>query len=117
MIIPPYLKPGDYVGIISTARSITQNELKRPIEILQSWGLKIKLGKNLFLRHNQFSATDNQRASDLETMLKEKYNKAIFCARRGYGTIRIIDKIRKIVFRDNLKWSIGYSDVTVLHSY
>jgi muramoyltetrapeptide carboxypeptidase len=42
--------------------------------------------------------------------------KAILIARGGYGTMRIIDEINFNALRENPKWIIGYSDVTVLHS-
>src|SRR5690606_15400594 len=42
---------------------------------------------------------------------------AIWCARGGYGTVRIIDKLDFSSFTKNPKWIIGYSDVTVLHSH
>ncbi|MGB0788517.1 MAG: LD-carboxypeptidase, partial [Marinirhabdus sp.] len=42
---------------------------------------------------------------------------AIWCARGGYGTIRIIDALHFETFLQNPKWLIGYSDVTVLHSH
>ena len=48
MIIPPKLKVGDKIGIISTARKISLQELKPAITILESWGLEVILGKNIF---------------------------------------------------------------------
>lgn len=117
MIIPPYLKPGDYVGIISTARKITSDELKKSIHTLKEWGLRVKLGENIFSEYNQFSGTDIQRVNDLKYMLNDKSIKAILCAKGGYGTIRIIDQIQDSCVISSPKWIVGYSDVTVLHSY
>ena len=61
--------------------------------MVESWGLKIKFGKNLFNSYHQFSANDNKRTKDLQTMLDDDNIKAIICARGGYGTVRLIDKI------------------------
>ena len=41
---------------------------------------------------------------------------AIWCARGGYGTVRILDKLDYTKFKDNPKWVIGYSDITALHN-
>ncbi|MBN2746413.1 MAG: LD-carboxypeptidase [Bacteroidales bacterium] len=113
----PSLQIGDRVGIISTARKISSIELQPAIEKLQSWGLQVELGKNIFAEYHQFAGTDLQRAEDLQTMLDNSQIRAIFCARGGYGTSRIIDQIDFSRFRQSPKWIVGYSDVTVLHAH
>tara|TARA_E500000331_G_C17266011_1_gene717183 strand:+ start:3248 stop:4153 length:906 start_codon:yes stop_codon:yes gene_type:complete len=117
MIIPPKLKKSDTIGIVSTARKISLAELKPAINIIESWGLKIKLGANLFEEDNQFSGDILQRTSDLQRMIDDESIKAVLCARGGYGTVQIIDKIDFSKLIKNPKWIIGYSDVTVLHSH
>ena len=54
MIIPQRLNVGDKIGIISTARKISFQELKPAIKILETWGLKVILGNFLFESKNQF---------------------------------------------------------------
>tara|TARA_Y100000589_G_scaffold56301_1_gene46626 strand:- start:8153 stop:9067 length:915 start_codon:yes stop_codon:yes gene_type:complete len=117
ILTPPYLRQGDKIGLISTARKISKEELQVAIEHIESWGLKIKFGKNLFNSYHQFSANDNKRTKDLQTMLDDDNIKAIICARGGYGTVRLIDKINFSKFQKNPKWIVGFSDVTVLHSH
>ena len=117
MIIPEKLKIGDKIGIVSTARKITLEELKAAILILESWGLEIVLGQNLFEENNQFSGTIEQRTADLQSMIDNDVIKAILCARGGYGTIQIVDKIDFSKITQSPKWIIGYSDITVLHSH
>jgi len=84
--IPTYLKQGDKIGLISTARKINKEELQSAIELLTSWGLEIVLGQNLFNSYHQFSGTDQERQSDLQHMLDNEYVKGIICVRGGYGT-------------------------------
>ncbi|MGQ0828015.1 MAG: S66 peptidase family protein [Bacteroidota bacterium] len=117
MTKPAYLKKGDKIGIVATARKVSKQEMQPAIDIFKSWGLQVVLGKNLFKSDNQFSGTDEQRAADLQAMLDDTSIKAIISARGGYGTIRIIDKIDFNKFKKNPKWIIGYSDITVLHSH
>jgi muramoyltetrapeptide carboxypeptidase len=117
MIIPKKLRIGDKIGIISTARKITLEELSPAIKMLESWGLKVVLGVNLFSEDNQFSGTIQQRSADLQSMIDDRSIKAILCARGGYGTVQIIDIIDFSNLKNNPKWIIGYSDVTVLHSH
>jgi len=117
MIIPEKLVVGDKIGIISTARKITIEELSPAIKKLKSWGLKVVFGDNLFKEDDQFSGTVEQRTIDLQSMIDDSGIKAILCARGGYGTVQIIDAINFSNLKKNSKWIVGYSDVTVLHSH
>jgi len=117
MIRPNYLKKGDKIGIISTARKISKAELKAAIEEFESWDLDVILAKNLFKVQNQFAGNAKERAEDLQFMLDNSEIKAIICARGGYGSVQIVDLIDFSKFIKNPKWIVGYSDVTVLHSH
>ena len=114
--ITPYLKQGDTVAIIATARKINNTEIQPAKEFLESKGLNVLLGKHLFETDNQYAGTDAQRAEDLQWALDNKDIKAIIIARGGYGTVRLLEKIDFTEFKKQPKWLVGYSDVTVLHS-
>jgi len=114
---PDLLKLTNKVGIISTARKISKEEVQPAIDRLQQWGLEPILGKHLFSEYHQFAGTVDERAADLQEMLDNPEIKAILCARGGYGTVQLIDKIDFTKFMQHPKWVIGYSDVTVLHSH
>ena len=116
MQFPPFLKQGDTVGIIATARSVEPQSINRGVEWLSSHGLKVKFGKNLFSSFHQFGGDDTERLSDLQWALDDKDLKAIWVARGGYGTLRILDRIDFTKFSAAPKWLIGFSDVTALHS-
>jgi muramoyltetrapeptide carboxypeptidase len=117
VITPSYLKPGDGIAIVATARKVSKAEIKPAVKILESWGLDVKLGKNLFKDQNQFAGSDEERTDDLQRALNNKNVKAILIARGGYGSVRVIDKIDFKRFIKNPKWIIGFSDITVLHSH
>ncbi|MCM2302883.1 MAG: LD-carboxypeptidase [Flavobacteriaceae bacterium] len=114
---PNYLQKGDSVAIISTARKISLDEIKPAIELLETWGLKVVVGKTIGLENNQFAGTLQERIDDLQDVLDDATIKAIWCARGGYGTVQLIDKIDFSIFKKNPKWIIGYSDITVLHAH
>lgn len=117
MIFPKSLKKGDTISIISTARKITEAELAPSIAIIESWGLKVRLGRSIGAEDNQFAGDDNLRAAAMQEAMDDDDIAAIWCARGGYGTVRIIDKIDFTNFKKHPKWIIGYSDVTVLHNH
>lgn len=117
MVTPSYLSPGDTVGIVSTARKLTKEELAPGLALLDQWGLRYKLGNTIGAEKDQFAGEDTLRAADFQAMLDDPDIKAIWCARGGYGTVRIIDALDFKKFSNDPKWIIGYSDITVLHSH
>ncbi|MDO9257813.1 MAG: LD-carboxypeptidase [Bacteroidales bacterium] len=117
MITPPFLKSGDKIAIIATARKVSPSEMDVAINTFHSWGLQVITGPHLFGSTDQYSGTDEERTSDLQMMLDDKEIKAIICARGGYGTVRIIDSLDFSTFEQYPKWIVGYSDITVLHSH
>lgn len=116
MIQPSYLKNGDKVAIIATARKVSKEEIQPAITFFESYGLSVLTGKNLFESKYQYAGTDEQRAEDLQWALDDQNIKAIIIARGGYGTVRLIDIIDFTEFKKYPKWMVGYSDVTVLHN-
>ena len=116
MIIPPFLKAGDTVALVCTARKFSKEDAQPAIELLESWGLKAKLGHTIGLDNFQLGGTDKERATDFQSQLDDENVNAIWCARGGYGTVRIIDSLDFSNFKKQPKWIMGFSDVTVLHS-
>lgn len=115
--IPPYLKKGDTVGILATARKVDMAPLEPAIKLLKSWGLNVVIGKTVGLDNNQLAGADWQRATDFQQMLDNPSIKAIWSAKGGYGTVRMIDRLDFTKFKQRPKWIVGFSDVTVLHSH
>src|SRR6185312_8621814 len=115
--IPPYLKPGDTIGITCPAGHIIAEELEPAVNALQSWGFKLRLGSTVGKRDFTFGGTDEERAADFQQMLDDPSLQAILCARGGYGCIRIIDRLDFKKFTEKPKWIIGFSDITVIHAH
>ena len=114
---PPYLKPGDLIGITSPAGYITAQELKPAIALMESWGYKIKIGNAIGKRDFTRGGTTAERIADLQQMLDEPKIKAIMCARGGYGSISIVDELDWTKFKMQPKWLLGFSDITILHNH
>lgn len=116
MIFPPKLKSGDIVGLVAPARKISPLQVEPAIIVLESWGLTTRLGENIFSsNHSYLAGTDKERAKDFQSMIDDPDVKAIFCARGGYGSTRIIEDIDFTSLKRNPKWIIGFSDVTAFH--
>ncbi|PTN10699.1 LD-carboxypeptidase [Mangrovibacterium marinum] len=117
MIKPPFLKAGDRIRIISPAGKVNRDKIWPGLELLRAEGYDLVQGKHVFGNHFQFAATDQQRLSDLQEALDDPQCKAIICSRGGYGSVRIADQLNFRRFRENPKWLVGFSDITVLHAY
>ena len=117
MITPPYLQKGDTVAILATARKHIVKSMQPTIDLLENWGLHVVIGKSIGLEENQLAGSDEERAADLQEQLDNPNIKAIWCARGGYGTVRIVDLIDFTQFKKHPKWLVGFSDVTVLHNH
>lgn len=117
MIKPPYLQKGDTIAIVSTARKNIDDNLKPTVDLLEGWGLKVKIGNTIGLDYYQLAGTDEQRKIDFQAQMDNPNIKAIWCVRGGYGTVKIVDQLDFAKFKQNPKWIIGFSDVTVLHSH
>jgi muramoyltetrapeptide carboxypeptidase len=117
MIRPPYLKPGDTVGIAAPAGCLSESEIMPAVSIIRSWDLNVIFGEHLLKRRNSFAGTDIQRAADFQKMLDDPGIRAILCARGGYGSIRIISRLTFGNFLKHPKWIVGYSDITVIHAF
>jgi len=117
LITPKYMKPGDVIGITCPAGFITLQEIQSAMQQMENWGFKIRVGDTVDKKDFTFGGTDEERAKDFQQMLDDNSIKAIMCARGGYGSIRIIDKLDFTKFAWHPKWIIGFSDITVIHSH
>lgn len=115
-IVPPTLRPGDTIAIVPTARAIQPEELRDGIALAERWGLRVRLGAGIGRKRFQQAGDEHERAADLQAAIDDPEVKAIWCARGGYGTVRVMPHVDLRPLRQRPKWLIGFSDVTVLHS-
>ncbi|MEX0813355.1 MAG: LD-carboxypeptidase [Chitinophagales bacterium] len=112
---PATIERGDKIGILSTARKITQSELAPALKTIEEFGFVPILGKSIGAEDHQFAGTEAIRAKNLQDFIDDPEIKAILCARGGYGTAQLLDKVDFSALKQNPKWIIGYSDITALH--
>jgi muramoyltetrapeptide carboxypeptidase len=117
LLKPEYLKDGDKIGIVSPAGKISSEKIVLAGKTLESWGLNVEIAQHAFGKHFQYSGKDSERIDDFQQLLDNEEISAILCSRGGYGFIRIIDKLDFTSFIKKPKWIIGFSDVTIIHSF
>lgn len=115
-VIPPYLKKGDKIAITCPAKKLPK-PMTDAVILLGSWGLEVVQGETVNACFHQFAGDDALRAADMQRFIDDDDIKAIIAARGGYGTVRMIDKVNFNRLKDNPKWIIGFSDITLLHAH
>ncbi|CAA0179379.1 LD-carboxypeptidase [Tenacibaculum maritimum] len=118
-IKPPYLQKGDTIIILAPAGILKNRALviDKAKMLAEKWGLKVLYGKHMFEQGNHFAGTDEQRCEDFQKALDDPTIKAIWSARGGYGSVRILDRLDFTIFKKHPKWIIGYSDLTAFHNH
>lgn len=114
IILPPYLKQGDTIGIVCPSGYMPKENAQNCIHFLETQGFKVQTGPTLGGQFHYFAGTDKERLEDLQKMLDDPKIKAILFGRGGYGMSRIIDQLDFSKFKKHPKWIIGYSDITLL---
>ncbi|WP_449435685.1 S66 peptidase family protein [Pedobacter steynii] len=110
---PAYLKKGDKIAIVCPASKLPRG-IDSALQIFESWGLEVVMGKTVNAEYHQFAGDDTLRTEDLQGFLDDPSVKAIIAGRGGYGCIRIIDALDFSLFVEHPKWLVGFSDITVL---
>jgi muramoyltetrapeptide carboxypeptidase len=115
---PNPIQKGDTVGLLALACKVDFEALRQAIELMENgWGIKVILGESLTSEYHQFAGTDSVRANDFQIMLDNPEIKAIFSARGGYGSSRLLDLIDFTTFQKQPKWIVGFSDITAVHCH
>jgi len=114
LIIPPRLRPGDLIGVISPAGPVDASGLKPGLDLLTSRGFRVREAAHLYDRNDYLAGHDEARLSDLHAMVLDSEIAAVFCARGGYGSLRLLDRIDFDLIRLHPKIIVGYSDITAL---
>lgn len=115
MIAPKPLVSSDVIQIVAPAKRVEVSCVTFAKDLFESWGYRVEVSKHCTGSHSYFSGTEEERFQDMQNALDRIDIKAIVCARGGYGSIRILDRLDWSGFLKAPKWLIGFSDITVLH--
>ena len=114
LIKPPRLVPGGLIGIVSPAGPVRPADLRTVKERLEALGYGVRIGPHALERRGYLAGNDTERLSDLLGMFRDPSVGAVLCARGGYGTLRLVNRLPYAVFRRHPKPLVGFSDVTAL---
>lgn len=116
MIKPKALKKGDTIGVVSPASPSDSNlEVVRAKEYLEAMGYQVVIGKNVNKTKGFTSASEEERAADINEMFARDDVDAVFVTQGGYGSAQLVDKLDYEMIRKHPKIFTGFSDITSLH--
>lgn len=113
----PFLQAGDSIAVVAPAKSIDQQLVLNAAAFFEAKGYQVEIGTHCTGEYNYFSGTDEERTADFQKAIDNPNIKAIICARGGYGSIRILDRLNWAAFLRDPKWIVGFSDITVFHQH
>ena len=117
MVIPPLLKDGDRVAIISPASTVKPEYIAGAVEFLRAEGFEPIVSAHAGGPASGSYASDTaSRLDDFIGAWKDPSIRAVLCARGGYGSVHLLPHIDECMLRDNPKWLIGFSDISALHA-
>lgn len=112
---PRRLRRGDVIGLVAPASPPRdRNRIEGGVRYLERMGYRVKLGRHIEARFGYLAGRDEERAADLNAMLRDPEVRAIFALRGGYGTPRLLPHVDYGAFRRDPKILVGYSDITAL---
>lgn len=114
MIKPSRIAPGSTIGIIAPAGPPDLKRLRKGIEFLKRRGYRVKAYPQVRRRLGYLAGDDRSRADALNAAFADKEISAIFCARGGFGSLRILQYVDFDIIKANPKIFVGYSDITAL---
>lgn len=113
-ILPPRLKEGDLIGLVTPGSPIREEQLKACVLKLEELGFRTTYMDSVLSEYGYLAGRDQERADELMEMFARQDVDAIWCVRGGYGSIRILDLLDYELIRNNPKIFMGYSDITAL---
>jgi len=108
----PALRPGDPVVVVAPAGPFDRASFEAGLEIIAR-RYRVHYDPGLLARHRYLAGTDERRLSELASALTDTGGRAVFCARGGYGMMRLLPKLEGTALA--AKPVVGFSDITALH--
>lgn len=117
MLKPRALKPGDTIGVVAPAAVADALAVESGVRVLRQAGYSVCVGEAVFSRSGYLAGSDDERMRDLLGMFADPAVRAIFCARGGYGSGRLLPRLVETLSFDDPKIVVGYSDLTFLLTF
>ena len=103
------------MGVLAPASPCPVNELEIGCAILKKLGLEVVVDVGSeSLQSGYLAGSDGYRASRFNQFVQDSEIRGLFCARGGYGSLRILPELSYDHLRSTPKPLVGFSDITAL---
>jgi muramoyltetrapeptide carboxypeptidase len=117
VIRPPPLSAGAVVRVIAPAGPFDAEGFDLGLAVLRDrLGLRPRFRADIASRDRYLAGSDGRRADEWKEAVADVEAKAIFCARGGYGAMRILPAIDPRPLLDWPKLFVGFSDDVAIHA-
>lgn len=117
MILPPALRSGDAVRVVAPAGPFDPAAFEQGLSVMSGrLGLVPRMRADVVARRGYLAGDDARRVEEWREAVADPDARAIFCARGGYGTMRILPAIDPAPLLDRPRLLVGFSDITALHA-
>jgi muramoyltetrapeptide carboxypeptidase len=105
------------VRVVAPAGPFDAEPFERGLAVLRDrFGLHPRMRHDVASRDRYLAGSDGRRADEWKEAVADVEAKAIFCARGGYGAMRILPAVDPRPLAERPKLLVGFSDVTALHA-
>jgi len=111
---PPGLRPGDPVAVVAPAGPFDRESFEAGLQVLAG-RYRVVFHDGLFARTRYLAGDDARRLDELAAALADDSTKAVFAARGGYGTMRLLARLWPKLAGFRPKPLVGFSDITAVH--
>jgi muramoyltetrapeptide carboxypeptidase len=114
---PPPLRAGDVVRVIAPGSGFEPALFEAGVRVLRDrLGLKPRFRDDITAREGYLAGGDRRRMAEWNEAVDDVEARAIFCARGGYGAMRLLPGLDPAPLLARPKLLVGFSDVTALHA-
>ncbi len=104
------LKKDDKIAVVAPSGNFEAERLQQGVSWLEQQGFVVEIMPHVFDRYRYMAGKDDARAADINAAFADKEIKALFCARGGAGSTKMLDYIDYQIVKQNPKPVIGLSD-------
>ena len=121
MLIPPLLKPGDKIAIVSPSGTVLSERVDGAVNAFKQWGFVPVEGEHCREQYTTYSVVSHSaplesRLADFLKALHDPEVRAILCSRGGYGAVQLLEHLDIDYIAAHPKWIVGFSDISALHA-
>jgi muramoyltetrapeptide carboxypeptidase len=114
---PPRLTQGATIGVAAVSGPVDPERLRRGVGYLEARGYRVRPASNLSLSTGFLAGRDEERAAGYRELLRAADVQAVFFARGGCGSSRVLPYLDAEEARANPKIHLGGSDLTALFAW